>query len=538
VTEVPQLDPIKFGKWGWPGVSFYKQQRDILYSIWDNDETVVVAGNTLGKDFVAGFAALAFFLTRDPCKVITTSAKDDHLRVLWGEINWFIDNCRYPLDAKSGGPLQINHQELRKVVNGQRMSNSYCMGMVASQDSIAAMGGHYARPKTPDNIPHELWLADEASSVADGYYPIVSPWAARKYIFGNAWECSNFFKRLVDAGDLPRDGRPGYYRKVIRVRVEDSPNIRFARAEIESGRRPSGRIVTPGVKDWDTYQRELKTFDAIQKSVSHNAEWYEGGELFLFPVEWLDRANDLACNEALRRAQRKARAIGIDPGEGGANTSMCAVDEFGVVALASWKTPDTSQIGPAVIEFGKRLGVSPEHWLFDRGGGGKQHADRLRKDGYNVRTVSFGEGIELDVKPTGVKVKFTERKGVKEEKSAYKDRRAQMFYEAAELLDPGINPVGFGVPSHREGQQYGELRRQLKSIPKRYDDHGVLYLIPKHAKPGHDGKVNPNTETLVKILGCSPDEADAFVLAVHGMLHPLRRTVAGGAEFMQTATAR
>ena len=75
---------MTFARQFFPQYQFYDKQVEILESIRDNDETVVVAGNMMGKDFVAGFAALHFFVTRVPCRVVTTSVRDDHLRVLWG----------------------------------------------------------------------------------------------------------------------------------------------------------------------------------------------------------------------------------------------------------------------------------------------------------------------------------------------------------------------------------------------------------------------------------------------------------------------
>jgi len=76
------LDPLAFQREFWPDVQLYDKQIEILYSLRDNDETFVPAGNMLGKDFIAGYAVLWFFLTRHPCRIVTTSAKDDHLRVL------------------------------------------------------------------------------------------------------------------------------------------------------------------------------------------------------------------------------------------------------------------------------------------------------------------------------------------------------------------------------------------------------------------------------------------------------------------------
>lgn len=41
-------DPLKFGKALWPHVEFYGKQREVIYSVRDNDATFVPAGNMLG----------------------------------------------------------------------------------------------------------------------------------------------------------------------------------------------------------------------------------------------------------------------------------------------------------------------------------------------------------------------------------------------------------------------------------------------------------------------------------------------------------
>jgi hypothetical protein len=46
--------PLKLAAVLWPHVTFYREQKAIIESVWANDETFVPAGNKLGKDFVAG----------------------------------------------------------------------------------------------------------------------------------------------------------------------------------------------------------------------------------------------------------------------------------------------------------------------------------------------------------------------------------------------------------------------------------------------------------------------------------------------------
>ena len=198
-------DPIRFAKWLWPDVVFYKQQRDIIYSVRDNDETFVAAGHQLGKDFVAGFIALWFFLTRHPCRVVTTSADHSQLEaVLWGEIRRYISTSRIPLSVDQGGPLVINHLHLRKVVHGELCGVSYMIGRQASKGE--GMAGHHCTPASgtyqPHDLPLTLFIADEASGVDDLSYERADTWAKRKLVLGNPYECQNFFRKGIKGGDL------------------------------------------------------------------------------------------------------------------------------------------------------------------------------------------------------------------------------------------------------------------------------------------------------------------------------------------------
>lgn len=125
------------------GVVFYDKQISIVDSVFKHsDETFVPAGNMLGKDFIGGFIALAFFLLHKEVRVITTSVKDDHLRVLWGEIGRFIQSSAHPLTVDKGGPLIVNHRDIRKVVNGKECKISYLRGMVSERGE--GLAGHHA----------------------------------------------------------------------------------------------------------------------------------------------------------------------------------------------------------------------------------------------------------------------------------------------------------------------------------------------------------------------------------------------------------
>jgi hypothetical protein len=199
-----RYDPVRFAAIFWPGFKFYNKQRDIMESLVWNDETFVPAGNMLGKDFVAGFIALWFFLTRHPCRVVTTSADYSQLEsVLWGEIRRFLQEAGAPVDYRKGGCLVINHLHIRKIVNNKQCGLSYLIGRVAAKGE--GMLGHHL-PWGPlwngMKTPHTLFLADEASGVEDITYERADTWAHRKLVIGNPYPCTNFFKKGIKGGDV------------------------------------------------------------------------------------------------------------------------------------------------------------------------------------------------------------------------------------------------------------------------------------------------------------------------------------------------
>jgi hypothetical protein len=529
-------DPVKFGRRLWPHVDFYNKQEEIQYSVLENDETVVVAGHELGKDFDAAFICLWFFLTRGndpvtgipfPCRIVTTSAKDEHLRVLWGEINNFIQTSVVPLDHKQGGPLIINHQEIKRVYQsgpkkGKVCPLSYMVGMVASMDSIAAMQGHHVAD-TGDGIPKNLFVADECSSVPNEYYKMARSWAKRRLLFGNAWPCDNFFKHAIEGnpktgdpgGDRPRKRGPGYYRKIIRITALDSPNVRLGLAEIERGEEPSNRVVIPGVKTYYKYEDDLETLTEEEKAVSLEARFYKGKGTMMFPEDWLKNAMRWAKKYETDRVKRTAKSMGVDPGEGTANSVWTIGDERGIIKQISKKTPNTNVIITDTIDLIGEYGLDPTRVFFDRGGGGTQLAYVLRDKGYGVQTVPFNDPPTPEPHTGQATVK--ERIEQKEQRYEFLNRRAEMYMLLRFALDPD-NEIPFGIPV----PMCGELIRQLSPIPLRRDSEGRVKMIPKDKRTSNSKEV-----TMKDLLGCSPDEADSTVLMVFGLKQKARKVEAG-----------
>lgn len=495
------IDPIKFGKTFWPDVEFYDKQKEIIYSVMDNDETVVPAGNMLGKDFVSAFIALWFFCSRRPARVVTTSVKFDQLNdVLWGEIRRFIQTAKYQL------PIQYNHMRIRQVRNdGTLVPLCELVGQVVSKGE-SMLGRHLER-----DIARTLIIFDEASGIDDEVYNSSDTWAHKKLVIGNPYPCANFFYRGVKEGPRLAPGGRRKYREVIRIRAEDSPNVARGLQEERSGAEPSDTVITPGVLSYGEYRKRRDLWDAVRQCIGLDADFYEGAEVLMFPPEWLNRAETLAGGLAPNRA---GLALGVDPAEGGDKTAMAVVDRAGLIYLTSRRTRDTSVITGEVLALARRYGVEDRNIVFDRGGGGKEHADRLRAAGHPVRTVAFGESVVPEMQ-RGMRP-YAQRFDDREERYVYKNRRAEMYGQLRQLLDPASNPEGFGLPV-----EYTDIRQQLSPVPLQYDAEGRVKLPPKN-KPSADSTV----VSLVDLIGHSPDEADALVLAVHGMMNKRRTTIA------------
>ncbi len=510
------IDPMRLLEKCWPHVKIYEQQKAIVYSVRDNDETIVPAGNKLGKDFISAFIVLWYFLSRKQARIVTTSVDEGQLEnVLWGEINGFIQSSQYAL------PLNVKHLDIRKVINGVECPKSYIIGRVAKK--VEGLLGHHLK-RGEMGEPQTLMVYDEASGIEDGYKEKTDTWAHRTLIIGNPFPCENFFKKGVKKGIIPSEDGSKRYVNIIKIKGQDSPNVRFAQAQENNGMPVTNQIIVPGVLTYDEYRKRRLLWDEVHQCISLDAEFYEGAEFLMYPPEWLNRAERLARYIKANNINRVAEAIGVDPAEGGDKTALSAVDRFGVIKLASVKTPDTSKIPHLILEFAESVGMNTASWedcnsiLIDIGGGGKQHADRLREWGHEVRTIAFG-GAASSVDKYAQMRSVNSRIDEEETKQAYKNRRAEMYGILMHWLNPDgkMEDEGFALP-----EEYTELRRQLAPIPKLWDKEGRMYLPPKYK----DDK-NSKQRTLIEIIGRSPDEADATVLATFGMTERPTQSIAG-----------
>lgn len=319
-----------------------------------------------------------------------------------------------------------------------------------------------------------------------------------------------------------------YFRRVIRIRAQDSPNVKEAERLLrENPGIPLDELnerstIIKGVLTWANYCHHRKVWGEQKQAAGLDAVFYEGAEVRLFPDAWLDRAERLAMERVRLQQHGSRNCLGMDAAEGGDNSAWAVVNQRGLVELRSRKTADTSDIPGETLAMMREFNVAPEDVGFDRGGGGKQHADALRRKGYNVRTVAFGEPMTLDPK-RGMRT-FGERVDIKEEKYEYRSRRAEMYHELAANSE-------FAMPAallNRKRINNGpSLRDQLNKFPRLLDDDGRYWLPSKGVQT--DEMKKRNIKTLTQIIGCSPDESDALVVADWIRRNPQRKSQAGAA---------
>jgi len=526
-------DPLKFTLLCWPKIKLYDKQAEVLYSVRDNLETYVHAANEVGKDFIAAIVAIWFFASRSPARVITSSSGETQLeQILWSEIKQRIATSEYVF------PWKVDHLRIRRFKNGKNGAGyrngddpfdplSYIIGHVTK--TVENFQGHHL----PQDKARVLYIGDEASGIDDPFYDAADSWAHRKLIIGNPLNAMNFFYRHCKGGDMPdpADQSSGrLLRKVIHVDALDSPNVKIGmhlRSLGYSGPLPT---IIPGVVSYDDYLRRDARWDKVKKHIRLHGLFWEGEGALLFPPNWLDAceaefARIAALGDAFRK-QRKAKALGLDIGEGGDDTSWSIVDEVGLLDQVVKSTPNTMDIVRDTLTIGRQWGIPPEDWVLDLGSGGKMIADRLRELGYKVRGVNFGES-PTPPDPKNLRKGPPTRADEYETRMVFLNRRAEMYWMLHEMCDPqstvdliidgklvqaAKRPAVFALP-----EENYLLRQELAILPILYQE-GKMYLPPKNRKITTKETTESNIITIRSLLGRSPDRADSLVLAVFGML--------------------
>jgi len=531
-----RYEPLEFMRRLWPGIKVWQKQREIAESVARNYGTIVHSSIESGKGWIAARFILSFYATRFPCKVIGTSITQPQLRdSLWGEIDAALREPAVGPDGEqvtnaNGDPMLVRellgidvvHMELRRLDENRRPHGNDWVRLRVARDVEGMHGIHL--PPMDDGGPTVLAVLDEASGISDKFIEGLEGQAHRMLVVGNPLNMAGYFARKIRAGDEPDRLHPGRLRwKVIHIDGAKTPNVSAGRKWEKRGRKgPLPRPPLPGIMSYASYVAYDAEWDEYNKRTRLRGLLPEGDEATVWvPEAWLAEGFK-AWHEIDHdwRRENLPRWLGVDASHGrGDLVCWVVIDAMGIVEVRvadpeimrdKYGLPDTVKMLEITRELMTLHNIPPGRVAVDAGGGGQDAVgDPMRRAGQVVQLVDFGAAAS------------------RRRKRQYKNRRAEMYGLLSGVCNPSnwrrVEEGGrwercWAMPSD---DQCKALAEELPMIPKRYDREGKLYLPPKTKRTPESKE-----QTLMEILGHSPDRSDGAVLAVWAMRGgPLSPTV-------------
>ena len=482
------------------GADLTEDQEAVARSVRDNRITLVPSANAVGKTFGAGGLAVWWAAAFSPAKIVLTAAppEDNLRRLLWGELSQFFDTAPDLLpEYLPGVPASM-----RILYSAQHWIEGRTIPISASpQDREARFSGVHS--------PHLLFIVDEGDAVPGEIYRAIESCMSgehdRLLILFNPRSPSGAVYNMI------REGRGN----VIGLTAFDHPNVR------------TGEVVIPGAVSRERtverifrWTRPLIEGEAIDDEVStFIVPDFLDGEVFVFPNgtrsepliggerrlivqnefaymvlgryptslenQLIDRAKLFRAQERWRSyvrlyGERPAEGIrprtGQDVAEFGQDTNVL-IDRWGsfVGSPIKWKKVDVIVSAERGERHVRRVGS--EFLFVDATGIGAAVAPAIRKGG-----LSQAIGVKTSVSPTR---SLEEAEAAGGDFGIYRD---QLFWALRTFIH--TDPAAMIPPSE-------ELRDDLLAMTYS-SESGKLRVISK--------------KKLKKIIGRSPDEADALAL--------------------------
>jgi len=508
----------------------WMKQREILLSTRDNYMTAVSSCLESGKDWISARAALWFYCTRWPCKVICTSTSLGQMKqAIWGEFGRAIREARQPLG------IDQKHLLIRRLKPDGRPYEDDWIKFLAVRQVENLMGTHL--PGDEDH-PTILVVIDESSGVASEQCRAIEGIAHRIVSIGNPLKLSGYYADIIRGKSQEDEFRPGKYRRlIIRIDARQSPNVARGIAWDKGGRvGPCPPPVIAGLMTYPSYCHRLKENPEYWVSACLHGQLPENlAEQVIVPRGWLQYGRD-----AWHMIDREHRAtlpkyMGVDSFEGGGDMACwTVVDQLGVCGMRTLSgsgiprdsdgLPRTSRLLEITCEMQDTWDVPWENIAVDKAGSGLSAiVAPLRKMGRRAQAIQFGQAVP------------------KRLKSEYVNFRACLYGELRKQVDPGLELEDPSDPKSPEvarkwlSVETGDGKRrwhraftlppnaalraevdalidELSLIPRMTDGEGKMFLPPKGRKAGQTSGL-----CLREILGHSPDRSDALCLAVWRM---------------------
>jgi hypothetical protein len=446
----PPVDPYTDDPVGWieRHTFIWSKQKEICEAVRDHRFTAVRSCHGSGKSYIAAWIICWWLATHEDAMVVTSAPSQNQVKnILWKEIN--------RAKEKVGLPGYITRSEIPewKDDSGEVVAWGRKPADYADPDkAMTAFQGVHAK--------HVLVLLDEGSGIPDWLATaaenLVTNEHSRVLIIGNPDNPSSYFARMSKPAS-------GYHR--IRIRAWDLPAYTDEYVPEEVADVLTGKL-------WVEERRKRWGEGSMFWTSKVEAEFPDVAEDILFTPAILARGirTDLSSNAATKRRGTG----GLDVARMGQDETVMYVNKYGYVRIKDrWGKLDTMQTVERFCSHypDNNPGAAPTYHIDVTGGLGAGPYDRLKQLGYPVLEFNFGGG-PLD-------------------KTRFKNRRAEAYYEAMEACQDGRVDLD---------ELDEELQRELMEHRYKTNSTGLIQIEAK--------------EDVAKRLGRSPDRADAFVMAL------------------------
>lgn len=333
-------NPARFNRRVLGRPAYWWRQAEVAESVCRTRETLVPAGNAVGKSFVAAGLLHWFLQHHHGGMVLATAPTQTQLEeVLWKEVERAYINSRTPLGGRMlRAPLKID------LGDGWE-------ALAYSTVKTERLSGHHRGDM--------LVIVDEASGV---------PGEIRE-----ALDSCNPSRELNIGNPLRPDG--WFYERCQRAMGSDSPDVNL--------------ITIPSLESPDIHlersPRGLADAGWLRKSRNDYGEgslWWLSHVLARFPDsaadsliprDWIDRAASVSHVEAGHRRM----SIDIAEGNDGDPSGWLVRDDGGVIAFATAKTWSLEDLANHAKVAATRYRVEPRRITYDAGGPGADFGARL-----------------------------------------------------------------------------------------------------------------------------------------------------------------
>ena len=374
ILDRSRLDPVWFIKTIVGAPYLTPQQTHVIESVRDNRRTLVTAGNSVGKTWLAARLALWFLYSNPRSKVITTAPTWIQVEsLLWREIRLAYAGAKYPL----GGEIFKSSLQIA--------DDWFALGL--STDSPTRFQGFHA--------PRIMIIFDEAIGVDPGIWEASEGVAVgnddRFLAIGNPTDPTSEAKRKDDSG----------LWNVIRLNAEEHPNVL------------NGQIVVPGAVTREWIEERAQEYGGRESSLYRarvRGLWPMEGDDVLIPAHLVESA---VAKWIAPAANSKPICAGCDVARYGADETVI----FTIHADGAVSAP--------IVRHGQNL--------MDTAG----HLKALGLTRIGVDDAGLGGGVTDRLKEQGVSVTACIAGSSAREDGKFINARAEMWWALREALQAG-----------------------------------------------------------------------------------------------------